>query len=267
MRDARNADSFFEVPTVRQPTSAGDVDLPIRYRDASAITLFHRVPEANARPALEARGLVPFADGKGRAGVAITWFEYRGTSVGQYNELSVAVLAKHPRAGGRASLRDLVSPHGLAGACVLHLPVTTEVANAAGREIWGYPKIVADMPIELRSDHMRASLGHEGRTVLTTEVPLRRGLPLPMPDFSTWTVLDGRLIRTTIRTRGRVTATRGRGARTTVEAPDHPIGQTLGQLGVHGAPDAIVWTHRFQSLLPFGIPVADVPPRSLEGRP
>lgn len=258
MREARSPEPFFDVPTVRQDTSQGTVEMPIRYYDASAVTLLYRVPEGAAAPLLEPHGLRAMSDRKGRATVAVTWFDYRRTSIGPYNELAVTVMAA-PSSARRGGLRDLLSPYGLAGGFIVHLPVTTPIANAAGREIWGYPKIVAEMPVDFRNEVMVASLSHEGRRVVSARVPLQRGVMVPTPDISTLSVQGGRVIRTTIRTRCPITLTRGKGAQLTVEAPDHPVGYALEQLRVGEHPTAVLWTHRFQSILPFGVPIADTP--------
>merc|ERR1712070_1161992 len=88
---------------------------------------------------------------------AIFMFEYRNTSIGSYGEMGLTIQAR--RAGSGAgllgytcdmlanvyhlpSLLSLCGEHTDSGLYVVTLPVTTEAAKAAGREIWGYNKYV-----------------------------------------------------------------------------------------------------------------------------
>jgi hypothetical protein len=81
------------------------------------------------------------------------------------------------------------------------LPVTTDVACAAGREIWGYPKWVTPIEWHRNGRTLRGDVGHE--VVVEVGTSWAPALPLPL-SFTTFTVLDGRLVRTRVRAHGRV---------------------------------------------------------------
>lgn len=106
---------------------------------------------------LDAAGrLVSAADGsgllqplpltRGRGLVAVHAFQYRQSPVGPYDEVSVGVAVRPPGDAlpaplllARAALCDDL--HGL----VAQLPVTTEPALQAGLQLFGYPKLLADI--------------------------------------------------------------------------------------------------------------------------
>ena len=69
--------------------------------------------------------------------MALYCIEYRKTDIGPYNEVGLTVLALAPGDPIPANY-------------VVDLPVTTAVANRAGREIWGYNKFVAAIDVKER---------------------------------------------------------------------------------------------------------------------
>jgi hypothetical protein len=82
---------------------------------------------------------------------------------------------------------------------VVHLPVTTAVANRAGREIWGYNKFVAG--IDIRSDGKNFStILRDTENAVICSLEGSRGVSIPMPpaDIVTFTLLNGRVIKTLI---------------------------------------------------------------------
>ena len=58
-----------------------------------------------------------------------------------------------------------------AATLIKHLPVNQEFTCAAGREIWGFPKFMADITIAERRRADSCELVHEGRMVLRLENP------------------------------------------------------------------------------------------------
>ncbi len=252
-----STDKFFRGPRVTMTTSEGRVELPIEYRDATATTAVFAVQPERARPLLHDSGLVPLLFRGRTAAVAISWFDYRDTSIGPYHELSIAVLAHHPLDAPRSALLGLLRGGGAVGGHILHLPVTTEIACAGGRELWGYPKFVAEMPIGVSGGRMEGALVHDGQRVLSMQIPVPGGPGLPMPDLNTLSVLDDRLIRTRIATHCRTRLARGNGVELVLEQPGHPVCRTLASLGLPSRATLVLHSDPFLSLLPLGLAVAD----------
>jgi len=143
-------------------------------------------------------------------------------------------------------------------AYVLDLPVTTVLANAAGRELWGYPKFVT--PIEFRLDgrDVDTAVKEPGGTddLCRLAGRLGRGVPAPPLSLVTYTRLDGALLRTHVDVRGRVML-RTRGSLVLrVGASKHAMAEHLRTLGLDGArPLLAMATERFQSKLHAGVKV------------
>src|SRR5512145_1705668 len=82
---------FLDAPRIRMETSAGEVELPVVYRDATAVFAFFRVDLLRAAAALGDAPLTPARFGGSAALAAVAAYDYRDTSVGPYRELGVAI--------------------------------------------------------------------------------------------------------------------------------------------------------------------------------
>ncbi len=251
-------DRFFRVPLTTHRTSAGLVDLPILYFDVRCVVAFFEVPRRGAESLLEGTHLVPAMVRHDRAACAIAFYEYRDTSVGVYNEVGTALLVlREGETPPAVGLLDLMrSPRTRRiGMYVVDLPVTTPLANAAGRELWGYPKFVTSIPFELAGRHFDSSvMDPDGqRRILRLHGDAGRGIPGPPLSLATYTFLEGELIRTPVDVRGPIRIHGSGSVRLEIGASDHPMAARLRTLGLAGAsPSLVTSTNRFQSKLHAG---------------
>lgn len=154
-------DVFFQYPVTPFATSAGNVDLPIFYYDNSLCMAVFLVDLDKARALVTDERLQVVPAWGGKALVGLAFYEYRHTAIGAYNEVGLAVLTA-PR-GCRLPRLPLLRMLGSLdrnpmGFHILDLPVTTEVACAAGREAWGLPKFVTPIDFALRGREFRGSV-------------------------------------------------------------------------------------------------------------
>lgn len=221
--------------------AAGEIDLPIIYRDCSILNLAIPVDAERVCRLLAGPRITPISM-RGRTTMLVTVFEYRDSSVGAYNELSIGFPVRTDLARGLESL----------GIWVHYLPVTTEIARSAGREIWGYPKWVGEIAWQRTSRTIRVHLPNE----LELEANLGPRSTVPAPrmrfPFTSFTLKEGRLIRTTIRADAHLHATRGRTCR--VEAiGEGRIARVLRTLGADRAKVGFaLWSEDFKARLPAG---------------
>ena len=101
--------------------------------------------------------------------------EYRKTDIGSYNEVGLTVLAMAPG-------------DPIAANYVVNLPVTTAVANRAGREIWGYNKFVAAIDVKSEGKTFSTVLRDEGREIIgalegDAALPFQRRRPTSSPSL------------------------------------------------------------------------------------
>ncbi len=237
---------FFEVSRTARTTSEGVVELPILYYVATNVVGLFAVEPHLTGPLLDGTGLEPilFRD---RAIVALSFFEYLSSSVGAYNEVGTAILAKRIGAKTRWST---------SAAYVVDLPVTTAAANAAGREIWGYPKFVTPISFELRGRDVRSAVSDPSGGEPIVTIAGRMGLSIPSPpiSFMTFTLLGGTLLRTNIDVRGRCAIHRRGDVSLRVGSSEHRMARNLRALDLDGArPVAIVTTKRFVARLHAGV--------------
>lgn len=259
---ATHDDPFFQVPRTEFRTREGTVELPILYYDATALYAFFLPERTRVEALLAGTGLVPALTVGNRALAAMACFEYRDTSVGVYNEVGLAVAVCRDGEqlalnGWRDLLATLQQPEARHVAFhILDLPVTSAAANAAGREIWGYPKFVTDIPFSLKGRAFDCSVMLPGTHIPVMQLAGRLGPSVPVGPLSL-TLLsfrDADLVRATVNARGACRLALPGSIRLSAHDNKHSLGQHLHALGLDGAaPVAVMWTHAFQSRLNEGV--------------
>lgn len=260
-------DPFFDVPRTLAQTSQGPVQLPILYHRTRNINAFFRVDTLAVQSALKAAGagnLKATCNWGGKTLVALACYEYQDTSIGVYNEIGLAVPVVRSGVKPRLThwlqtLRDVDDPNRDVGFYVLHLPVDTEAACAAGREIWGLPKFVTPIEygrVDQQVDVVLYDPEHpKQRDQAILRLTGRLGASVPGPTLSPllYSQVAGRWQRTAVNARGGGHIYAGGGLQLQLGASSHPMAQTLRTLGLDGArPWLVLDTDRFQSRLNQG---------------
>lgn len=234
------ADRFLTVETEEARTSLGPVRLPILYADATSVQAFFWVDPARAREALRGTGLEPLRFPGGRALAGLAFYDYRRTSIGPYHEVgsALAVVPAGSAASGLAAL-DLLRAgrRRRAGYRILDLPVSTAIADAGGRELWGYPKFVTELPLRVEDRAFEGSVLEPGGTapVLTLSGEGRWRWPGRPHDLVLYSHLGGRMLRTVVDARGPVRLSGGAGLRLALGPGRHRMAESLRALGLDGA--------------------------------
>lgn len=253
--------SFFDVPRTTEETTAGPVDLPILYYDTSYVFAFFLVDQKAAAAQLDDDALRPAMNFRGKTLIGLANYQYRNSTVGDYGEVGIAlpVVPRHARSGERwlQALHCVDNPDRDLGYQVLHLPVTTEAANAAGREIWGLPKFVTPISVHHSGRMVDVSVADPDGNGTIMNLFGRAGLGVRSPQVPVmlYSRLDGQMLRTGVNGRGPSVLRSGGGVRLSVGESTHPMAETLRSLGMDGmAPFAIQLTHASQSRLNQGVP-------------
>lgn len=248
---------FFQVPQHNRKTPEGAVALPIFYYDTTSVLAFFRA-RADAVQALLPEGLRLAVRWGDSTLVGLALYAYRDTSVGAYNEVGVAVpVYCEPGGPPLSKWQDLFrrSDERSIGFYIIDLPVTTALANAAGRALWNFPKFVT--PIELSLDtrqlHCEVADPEAGAPIMRIEGNTRRLLPLPSMDLVLYSQQKGQWLRTLVNTRGGQFLHGTGKVKLTVGGSAHPMAERLRQMGLDGArPLALLSTDTFQSRLNEG---------------
>lgn len=190
---------------VREETLFGDVPLeekeirgrrfrfPIRYYDHETISGAFPASATKIRRLLPSPRLEPVEAGPGVILVRMTGFEYHVIDgLEPYNEFSIGVPVLY---------RGAEHSPGLPGACIIHLPVTTEEARWVGVDLYGFPKFLAEITFDETVDARRCVVRADGMDVITLEV---RKVPATAEstEFFVYTPLGRDLVRTPVQVKG-----------------------------------------------------------------
>jgi NAD(P)-dependent dehydrogenase (short-subunit alcohol dehydrogenase family) len=170
-----------------------------------------------------------------RSAITLLSVDYSRIGAGEidpYNEVAIMIPAVPETASSRIPLLSALS--GDIGGYVWQLPVTTEPACALGREIWGYPKSIAEIDISTDDRVTQTRLTVDGQRVLSLAV---ERLPTRSRELSlsSYTLLDDTLCKVEHTLAGRL---RGRPLSSRVDWAfgDHPWGHTLAALEIGPRP-------------------------------
>lgn len=208
------------------------VKLPVEVRDASSISATFLVPTREVRrrvafPAIEVAEVLP-----GRTLCTIAGIEYRDNDLGSYNEVGVVFFVRP--AGGSpipflGAAMDVA--RGRLGAYIHHLPVTTSFSCEAGRSIWGFPKLVADIRFREEGNRRAVTLTVDGVPVLTLSVRCGRSeRSYPEARLAAYSGLGGVVRRTRFGSSGEGASFRLGGA--SLVLGSHAIADELRGLGL-----------------------------------
>lgn len=202
--------------------------MPVQIRTAVQHMAMFSVDADAAQRMIDYSGLRVFRYRPHRAIVVLMLMRYIDGDLGPYLEYGTNVMVNRP--GVTASgLRGL----GSAGAFVHHLPVDGEFTLQAGRQIWGYPKVLADFTLR-EGGPFGFDVNIDGRFAVGMD--FKPGLPVPSaftakPQVqSTFSYLDG-VLRETEGTM-RLSGVRYRPGGARIRLGDHPYAEELAALGL-----------------------------------
>jgi hypothetical protein len=145
--------------------------MPVRIRQADVHTAMFAVAAEAAQRLIDYSGLQVFQYRPGRAVGNLMLARYIDGDLGQYHEFGTVVMVNRPGSDARG-WRALAS----AGAFIHHLPVDQEFTLEAGRQIWGFPKTMADFMVR-EGKQFGFDVSEAGAHIATIE--FGRGLPVP----------------------------------------------------------------------------------------
>jgi len=261
----RHREAFYHSSDFRPIEEFHDLKVrpPIVYHRATGFKSVHLASFDAVREILPSNDLHPLRWLDGRAMLGVMAFCYEHVSVemadgtirmlAPYGEIGVtALVSRRPsRVPGLGLLQAAVgSAHGF----ILDLPVTTAEALDAGRQIWGMPKFVADMDFTEEPDHRSVKLWEEDAHILTLKV--RTGGPViaDHAPLTTYSVLHGQLVETTIRFHGHRQAGLGANAGRITLGQQHPVAHRLRALDVADTPLVAASYLSARLALPAGLP-------------
>ncbi|SPZ39035.1 acetoacetate decarboxylase [Rhodococcus wratislaviensis] len=207
--------------------------MPVEIRAASAFMAMYSVPTVAAQSLIDYTGLEILQFRPGRGVCVLVFVDYADGDLGPYNEFGVAFLVRDHRSDGASVPKDLKAlARGRAGALIHQLPVDGDFTLAAGRGIWGFPKVLADFDVDHTGSVKRGSVSQGGR--LIAQLSVKQGIPVPGSGAGTslaaYSHLDG-LTRFTTWDMS-PTGVRSRPGGAELKLGSHPIADELRSLGL-----------------------------------
>ncbi len=166
MRDMAFFDPVEQVPVLWR---GQEYPVPTFYYDLTSVMVHFLTPAAKLNALLPSDRLHPMRIVPGKAVTSISFYEYRDSDIGPYNEmlLGFPVTIDHPAPMG-IGLR-IAERSGVA-AYVWQLPVTTEIARDMGIDVGGYPKILADISFQSDAGWLRCHARADGQDIVALSI-------------------------------------------------------------------------------------------------
>lgn len=214
------------------------VTLPVLVRDASAGTVIFDVDHAAAQ-ALSPFPVVESAPGRAQAALALV--DYRDNDLGAYHEVGVIFFVQLE---GRE-----------AGNYIRHLPVDEEFTNAAGNQIWGFPKSVQQIDVTQTDSSSRWVLTMDGELVVDITVPRGGDDEMPAMAMTSYTLKNG-VPHATAFSQGGTGSGMWFGEGVTLALGTHPVAKELESLGLADAPVVLsTWLEKMSATFEDALPL------------
>ncbi len=156
----------------------------------------------------------------GRTPVIVLFVDYRDNDLGDYDEVGLAIVARH---------------RGRTGAHVLQLPVTQEFTMEAGRALWGLPKWLARADLTIAGGRVSCRLDDGERRVLDARLRTTPALPLTVPmSLTTLAPRDDVVLASPVRMRARGVRLGSGGS--VLPGTGHPMAQQMRAMGLPRRP-------------------------------
>jgi len=257
-------DQFFTIPTETFKMSKGTVQLPINYYDYGYAHFIFRVDYQAAQKKLADTAFTPCKI-FGKALALLNFFEYRDTAIGPYNEVGLSILC-YPKNKKQPFMVPVHILHDAkkwqVGAYVINLPVTTEIAYLAGKEVWNYPKFVTRIDFSLINRNFKGIVYDpdlkEPLVTLAGTIGALSTPKLKNASFISHTTHKGMPLRTLTVVDTRFKIAYGFSGACVVNAKsNHSMAQNLRDLGMNGKkPIACMYSPQAQMMLCKGEPLS-----------
>ena len=257
---------FFDVPRTWTTTSCTRTQVPMFFYRIGLRVLNYFVDYDHVLPILEGTGLAPVRFFNGKAVASLTFFNYREVTIGAYDEVVVSAIV-YPEALGPPPMplsQLLFVKNGYRwrnmGMYVIEMPVTIPAARAAGREIWGFPKFVTQIPNELSGNRFAFSVmdpkGNE--PIVSVRGEMGPGFSAKGFDLVAFTNYEDTIFKVVTEVSGKVKNCTCRHCEVTVGPGGHRMAENIRTLGIDTAkPFAVMSADDVKTKLNPGKPVAE----------
>ena len=243
---ARDTSFFNDIKQFEGHEGGFTFPMPIFYYDMSAFFVVYTASYQETVKLLPSPRMKPYRILGKRALVVFTAFSYRDTDIGPYNEFGVAIPVNlDDSLPGSALIRGVAHPTMF----ITHLPVTTEIALVAGKEVYNFPKFIANIDFEQGEKEIAAQLSEGDQHILTLTIPSLSGRRAMRARMNVLTSRSGSILRCEVISDARdvAFATGVRGVKLSL-GQDHYMARHLKSLEL-GRPLAVTYIARGRMIL------------------
>jgi hypothetical protein len=250
-------DSFFTKPQREVLLSAGKTFLPCNFRKVHYTVALFKTSKEALEKILTGTSLTPALKWGSGYMVALGLIRYSASDLGAYDEVILSVPAA-PVNGKKSfsNWADLVGPLGnrCVGQYIFHIPVTSAFSEAAGKELWGYPKIVLPITHDFTKGNLNSTVKDStGKLIMRCSGRLGLNIPSIPLSLITYSFRVGKKLRTEVKVRGAMKMYLRQSLRLQIGDSDHPMARDLRSLGLDGKKPVIVLdSDKFQSVFGEG---------------
>ena len=175
--------------------SSTDYSFPIEFRDVDYVAALFKGNKKAVEKRLHGTGLKAGLSINGEPIIAVGLIEYKDSDLGAYNEVILAIpVVPIAEPSSILTWLQLYTPlhKRKLGQYILHIPVTSEQSMVAGRDIWGYPKIIANIKHRFLKNHITTKIkdAATSKDQIICEGSLGLGIPIPSMDLMTYSFLN-----------------------------------------------------------------------------
>ena len=229
----RGSPFFKDAPRKTLDMAGQQIEFPILYYDLRCITSIFTAKTNRLKKFLPHPNFRPIEMWPGTSMLGITAFEYRDTSIGPYNEIAITIPVKFPPEfvfpglTAISMIRKNVFP-----VYIHYLPVTTEIALKVGIYFWNYPKFLADITFQDKSENLEVTLKENDRLILkisARKLATKRSARL---QFHTYSLKDSIVMHALVDGWAPRLGTVMMGNVARLELGEHRIGKELAELSL-----------------------------------
>jgi Acetoacetate decarboxylase (ADC) len=252
-----NSDTFFAAHQREVLLSAGKALLPCYFRKVHYTVALFKTSKDALEKILTGTDLLPALRWGSHYMIALGFIRYTESDLGAYDEVilsvpSIPVNSKKPF----SNWADLVGPlaNRRVGQYIFHIPVTSAFSEAAGKELWGYPKIVIPITHDFKPGTVHSTVTElSGKLIMRCTGSLGISVPSIPLSLITYSWRNGKKIRTEVKVRGRMKLYLRQSLKLQIGDSDHPMAKDMRMLGLDGKKPVIVMdSDRFQSVFGEG---------------
>lgn len=154
--------------------------LPVEVRSASMLAGTFTAPATAAQRLIAYSGLRVRRVAQALALCTVAAVRYTDSDLGPYNEIALALVVEPPPGMPRPE----PGPAGGVTTFIHRLPVNQAFTCAAGQQVWGFPKWVADISYQPRGHRTDVVMLDGGNLALAMTVAHRGGIPVPASEIT-----------------------------------------------------------------------------------